>query len=55
MAGFHPAAELVLHDMAVHTRFSVVSHVRIPACVDEGIRTDAYRYAKRHAEDDSTR
>src|SRR5687767_7099691 len=27
MARFHPAAKLLLHDMTIHTRFSVVSHV----------------------------
>jgi hypothetical protein len=44
MARLQPTAKLVLHDMTIHARFSVVSHVRITTRVDErvGAHTDSY-------------
>ena len=43
MARLHPTAKLVLHDMAVHTCFRVVSHVRIATSVDEGVGANSDR------------
>ena len=40
MTRLHPAAELLLHDMTIHTRFSVVSHVGITTRVDECVGAD---------------
>src|SRR5687768_15580805 len=44
MARVQPAAKLLLHDMTVNTRLSVVSHVRIATRVDEGVGTNTYRH-----------
>ncbi len=41
MTGLDPAAELLLHDMTIHTRFGVVGHVGITARVDECVSPDA--------------
>lgn len=38
----------------VHTRFSVVSHVRVAAGVDESIRTDSDRHADSDPQDHTT-
>ena len=50
MTRLHPAAELVLHDMADHTCFSVVSHVRIATRVHEGVGADTNRQADRDSQ-----
>ena len=54
MARLQPAAKLVLHDMTIHTRFGVVSHVRVAASINEGVRTDTCRHAERDTQDYST-
>ena len=50
MARLQPTTKLVLHDMTIHTRFSVVSHVGIPAGVNEGVGANTYGHADRDAE-----
>jgi hypothetical protein len=49
----NPAVELVLHDVAVYTCFSIVGHVRITAGVDERIRTDTQQHTYRDSQDNS--
>ena len=43
MARLHPAAKLVLHDVAVHTCLRVVGHVRIATSVDKRVGPNADR------------
>jgi len=50
MARLQPTTELVLHDVTIHTRFSIVGHVGIAARVHEGIRAYANRHANRDAQ-----
>src|SRR5688500_6372389 len=50
IARLQPTAEVVLHDVTIHTRFSIVSHVGIAARVHEGIRAYADRHANRDAQ-----
>src|SRR4026207_173309 len=38
-----PAAELVLHYMAIHTRLGIVGHVRVAAGVNERVRPHSNR------------
>lgn len=52
MARLQPTTKLVLHNMTIHTRFSVVSHIGIPAGVNEGVGAHTYRHADRDTEDD---
>src|SRR5215213_761229 len=44
VARVHPAAKLLLHDVTVHTGFSVVSHVRITTRIDKGEGTNTQRH-----------
>ena len=50
MARLQPTAELVLHDVTIHTRFSIVSHVRIATRVHEGVCANTHGHADRDAE-----
>ena len=50
MARLQPTTKLVLHHMTIHTRFSVVSHVGIPARVDECIGAHTYGHSDRDTE-----
>ncbi len=54
MARLQPTAKLVLHDVTVHTRFGVISHVRIATSVDKGVRTNTYGHANGDAEAHTT-
>ena len=55
MAGLQPTIKLVLHNVTIHTRFSVVSHVGISASVNEGVGAHTYRHSDRDAEYHSAR
>lgn len=41
MARLEPTAVLLLHDVAIDTRLSVVGHVGIAAGIDKGVGADA--------------
>jgi hypothetical protein len=45
------AVELLAHDMAVDARLWVVGHVRVPACVDEGVSADTGHHPDGEADD----
>src|SRR6185503_12408880 len=53
MTRLQPTAKLILHDMTIHARFSVVSHVRIAARVDKRVSTHADGHTNRDAQNDS--
>ena len=55
MARLQPTAKLVLHDVTIHARFSVVSHVRITARVDERVCAHTDSHAKRNGQNNSAR
>jgi len=55
MARLHPAAELVLHDVAVHTGFGVVSHVGIASRIDEGESAHTYSQTNHHTQNNARR
>ena len=46
MARLQPTAKLVLHDVTVHACLSVISHVRVAAGINEGVRTHTYRQCR---------
>ena len=54
MARLQPTAKLILHDMTVHTGFSVVRHVRITTSVHEGVGANTDREADGDAQDHTT-
>src|SRR5687767_1984900 len=53
MAGLHPTAKLILHDVTIHTGFSIVGHIRVAARVHKGIRADSQQDADRDSQDNS--
>ena len=55
MARFHPAAKLLLHDVAIYASVSVIGHVGIATRVYEGVGADAYCHTDGDAQDDPVR
>ena len=53
MARLHPGAELLMHDVAIRTRFRVVGHVRITAGVDKRVSPYTHGQAERDTQNDS--
>ena len=52
MAGFNPAIEVVLHDVAVGAGTGIVPEIRSALGVDEGVTTEAHRRSQGERDDD---
>jgi hypothetical protein len=53
MTRLQPTAKLILHDMTIHARFSVVSHVRIATRIDKRVSTHTDSRTNRDAQNNS--